>query len=114
MAMTRPQGLSIALAVSLAVGCSAPVGEPTRERECSFTAGFRPGAAVGLAKQSRIDSQPIVVGSWDGWERPAAGAQRWRDVTDVDGLAWRTFTATLPPGSYQYAVLLDDILLTDE
>ncbi len=110
--MQRPQSLSIALVATLA-GCAAPVGEPTREAECSFTAGFRPGGAVGLAKQGRVASEPVVVGSWDGWLRPAPGSQHWRDVT-VDGLDWRTLTSTLPPGTYQYAVLLDDILVTDE
>ncbi|HZS39804.1 MAG TPA: alpha-amylase family glycosyl hydrolase [Polyangia bacterium] len=78
---------------------------PASARRCALTAGFRPTASPQLAKLAA--AAPQLVGSWDHFSAPAAAFA-------ADGTDWMSATLPLPPGVYQYAIVVGDQLVLDE
>jgi glycosidase len=70
--------------------------------------------APEIAKMASVPVEPRLRGDWDGWAMPDPGAQAWNKLTAKDGTGWRTYAATLPPGTYRYAIDVAGVRVLDE
>ncbi|HEY3447737.1 MAG TPA: alpha-amylase family glycosyl hydrolase [Myxococcales bacterium] len=69
--------------------------------------------APAMAKAHALDATKAeLIGSWNGWARP--GATGFVARRSSDGTDWMGLAATLPEGTWQYAIVLNDTLLLDE
>jgi glycosidase len=66
---------------------------------------------VAFVRSEKADDTAVLVGSWDGWTRPATTP--WVEVPDGD-ITWRATARSLPPGTFQYGILVGSRLLADE
>lgn len=114
----RPTARLTAIAILLGqvltgTACDRPGDDPARR--CALVAWFRPHAlpapVAELVSQADIDAAELV-GSWDGWQRP--GRRGWQVEHESDGSEWRRQSFSLPPGRYQYGILIADRIVLDE
>ncbi|MGC4114219.1 MAG: hypothetical protein QM765_06285 [Myxococcales bacterium] len=69
--------------------------------------------APAMAKAHVVDaSQAELIGSWNGWARP--GITGFSARRSSDGTDWMGLAASLPEGTWQYAIVLNGTLLLDE
>jgi glycosidase len=89
---------------TLAAGCSAPPGGS------ALVVWYQ--AARMQVDAPQLDAtaltHPQVLAGWDGW-RPH---DRWSSVGNGEG-GWLEMRIALPPGTYQYALLLGETVLPD-
>ncbi len=86
----------------LAVACVGCGGASSAR--CPLTVWYQPSASAAAVPDA-------LVGSWDQWARP--GLRSFRSVTAADGTEWRTATIDLPPGTYQYAIVVGGAVVLD-
>lgn len=115
----RPYGFAgklpgVAVA-ALLCGCAAAAPGPTADERCQLRVWYRPAAALARDDLKLTPSavlRPELIGSWNNFQRP--GLREFDHRLAADGTQWWTLAMPLPAGSYQYAILVGDQLLTDD
>jgi hypothetical protein len=108
----------------LLAGCAQPMPGPvSADDDCQLRIWFRPERA--LARPDLTDAmvvpQPLrraevesaqVLGSWNGFARP--GMPFLDERIGRDGERWQTLSLPLPPGTYDYGILIGDFIVPDD
>ncbi len=104
--------------------CAAPADGPqVPDDRCQLRVWFRPERALArpdLTDPTRV-SRPLtraqveaaqVLGSWNGFARP--GLPLFDERIGRDGERWQTVALPLPPGTYDYGILIGDHIVPDD
>ncbi len=109
---TKLPGAALALA-GLLFGCAAAAPGPTADERCLLRVWYRPTATRGdLQLTPSAVLRPELIGSWNDFQRP--GLREFDRRQAPDGTQWWTVAMALPAGSYEYAIVVGEQLLTDD
>ena len=111
---TKLPGAALALA-GLVSGCAAAAPGPSADERCLLRVWYRPTAALrrdDLKLTPSAALRPELIGSWNDFRRP--GLREFDHRQAPDGTQWWTVALALPAGSYEYAIVVGDQLLTDD
>lgn len=111
---TKLPGAALALA-GLVSGCAAAAPGPSSDERCLLRVWYRPTAALrrdDLKLTPSAALRPELIGSWNDFRRP--GLREFDHRQAPDGTQWWTVALALPAGSYEYAIVVGDQLLTDD
>lgn len=113
---SRRNQRNVALAaVAWLAGCAAAESGPTADERCQLRVWYRPQAALArddLKLTAEAVQRPELIGSWNNFQRPGLRAFDHRQAPD--GTQWWTLAMPLPPGSYEYALVVGEQLLLDD
>ena len=96
-------------------GCAASAPGPAMDERCQLRVWYRPEVTLQRDDLKLTASQvlrPELIGSWNDFQRP--GLREFDRRESADGTKWWTIALPLPAGSYQYAIVVGEQLLTDD
>lgn len=110
--------------ISLLWACAQPVPGPVApDDRCQLRVWFRPERALDrpdLTDAERV-RRPLrraeveaaeVIGSWNGFAQP--GLRFSDERIGRDGERWQTVSLPLPPGTYDYGIVIGDFIVPDD
>lgn len=115
----------VLLGVCLVIAaCASPAAGPqVPDERCLLRVWFRPERALlrpDLTDRKRL-SRPLtreqveqaqVIGSWNGFARP--GLPLLDERIGKEGERWQTVSLPLPPGTYDYGIVIGDFIVPDD